>query len=414
MASSGYGQLVVVIPTRNRSDLAYNAIRSVLNQTDCDFRLLVSDNSTRAEELDQLARLCGEIADERLRYIRPPEPLVMSHHWSWALEQALADSRVSHVAFLTDRMLFKKHALRKLQKVISENPSKIISYNHDTVVDWEEPIHLKQEPWTGKVLEIETANLLQLSSRSVFPHCLPRMLNCATPRIVTEKIRATFGSVFSSLAPDFCFLYRSLAVEDSIVYFDQPLLIHYALQRSTGHTFGRGILSPDYKDWLRDNAPDALRYPKLPMPDILTGSNAILNEYVIVKEQTGSEKFPPIEMQPYLERLASEVEMFADPQLRESARKKLAVPKVEQNHRGPSVSFPRRVRNKIKWELGGPWAKNFWLLLARAVDVRPPADHRFGFKSVDEALAFDERFARPRSLTNHAYPFTSVTLSTIE
>jgi hypothetical protein len=282
------------------------------------------------------------------------------------------------------------------------------------VVDWEEPVFLKQEPSTGEVLEIETTNLLQLSSRSIFPHCLPRMLNSAAPRIVIEKIRAAFGDVFSSYAPDFCFLYRSLAVEDTIVYIDQSLIIHYALTRSTGHTFARGILSADYKDWLRDNAPEGLRYSRLPMPDILTGCNAMLNEYVIVKEQTESARFPAIEMQPYLERLASEVELFTDPQLRASARAMLPEAKVEQNHREPAVSFPRRVKNKIKWELRGPRAKSFWLFLARTFNVRPPEDHRFGFKTVAEALAYDERFARPRSITKDAHPFKSVTLSTIE
>jgi hypothetical protein len=119
-------------------------------------------------------------------------------------------------------------------------------------------------------------------------------------------------------------------------------------------------------------------------------------------------------MQPYLERLASEVELFTDPQLRASARAMLPAARVEQNHREPTVSFPRRVKNKIKWELRGPRAKSFWLFLARTFNVRPPEDHRFGFKTVAEALAYDERFARPRSITKDAHPFKSVTLSTIE
>ena len=150
------------------------------------------------------------------------------------------------------------------------------------------------------------------------------------------------------------------------------------------------------------------------MPDILTGCNAMLNEYVIVRQQTQSARFPPIEMQPYLERLASEVELLADPQLRASAKAVLPAAKVEQNHRGPAVSLPRRVKNKIKWELRSRRAKSFWLFLAQTFNVRPPKDHRFGFKSVAEALAYDERFARPRSGTNDAYPFKSITLSTLE
>ncbi|HVF50650.1 MAG TPA: glycosyltransferase, partial [Pyrinomonadaceae bacterium] len=104
-SAATYQGTVVVIPTRNRAGLAANAARSVLSRPDAGMRVLVSDNSTSEQEASELARLCGEIGDSRLRLVRPPEPLAMSAHWNWAMRQAL-EYDASHFTFLTDRMLF--------------------------------------------------------------------------------------------------------------------------------------------------------------------------------------------------------------------------------------------------------------------------------------------------------------------
>lgn len=65
---STYGQTLIVVPTRNRADLARKAIRSVLDQREADVRVLVSDNSTSEAELEELAAFCDALKDERLQY----------------------------------------------------------------------------------------------------------------------------------------------------------------------------------------------------------------------------------------------------------------------------------------------------------------------------------------------------------
>src|SRR4051794_10821383 len=102
-----YNGVVVVIPTRNRADLAINAIRSVLTQPGCDVQVLVSDNSTTDEDAGTLIRFCEQLKDERLRYIRPPESMSMSVHWEWAMQQALHLYSANHFSYLTDRMIFR-------------------------------------------------------------------------------------------------------------------------------------------------------------------------------------------------------------------------------------------------------------------------------------------------------------------
>src|SRR6476620_12635999 len=102
-----YTGIVVVIPTRNRSAIAMNAVRSVLDQPVENLHALVSDNSTIEAEREALAAFCSSQNDERLRYVRPPKPLPMAEHWEWALDEALGSSQASHVTYLTDRMMFR-------------------------------------------------------------------------------------------------------------------------------------------------------------------------------------------------------------------------------------------------------------------------------------------------------------------
>ena len=62
----------MVIPTRNRADLAKSAIRSVLEESGDNLDLIVSDNSTTEDHRSTLAAFCEEVSDPRLLYIAPP------------------------------------------------------------------------------------------------------------------------------------------------------------------------------------------------------------------------------------------------------------------------------------------------------------------------------------------------------
>ena len=171
--------------------------------------MVVSDNSTDAGSRDEVADFCSRYDDELVRYVRPPEPLAMPAHWNWALGTTLASSDATHVALLTDRMVLKADALADLLAVVQEHPDKIVSYNHDELDDRRSPIGLRLFPWTGKVLEIDSAHLLYLSSRGVIRAPLPRMMNCIVPRGHFAQLEQRFGAVFGSISPDFCFCYRA-------------------------------------------------------------------------------------------------------------------------------------------------------------------------------------------------------------
>src|SRR5687768_2353731 len=247
-----YTGAVVIIPTRDRPDLLRNAVQSVLGQSDL-VQVLVSDNSTSAENRSDASQYVRELRDERLQYTSPPQLLPMTQHWNWAINQALSLYAASHFSFLTDRMVFKPDALKSLIEILNAYPDKLLCYMHDKVLDFAPPYKVLQNEWSGKLYEVASTRLLKLSAESVmYDSCIPRMLNCFVPRTILNTIHARFGNIFSSISPDWNFAYRSLDTVDSILFLHKALLVHYATNRSTGESAHRGIRNAALEQFIKD------------------------------------------------------------------------------------------------------------------------------------------------------------------
>ena len=316
-SAAEYKGVVVVIPTRNRAQLAMNAIRSVLDQPIYDLQVMVSDNSASAPDREELSSFCAGLNDSRVRYLSPPESLAMPAHWEWAIEQALVRYSANHFLYLTDRMMFRREALKEVLDLVVLYPDKVVSYNHDRIADDRQPIRLEQYPGTAKLIEVETVRLSWLVSQSVLHHGLPRMLNCIVPREVLDRMRRRFGNVFASIAPDFNFCFRCLDIEDSILFFDKSPIFHYALNRSNGASVSRGEMTPDNADFTANLPVDnSIRNYATPIPQLNTAVNAVFNEYLIYKQESMSPRFFDMDLQNYLRANAVEMREVRDPQLR--------------------------------------------------------------------------------------------------
>jgi glycosyl transferase family 2 len=377
---SVFNEACIVIPTRNRADLTPKAIESVLNQADCHVRVIVSDNSTLEEARTSLARYCESLNDSRLTYLRPPEPMHMSRHWDWALQQAL-DTDSSHFAFLCDRMLFKPDSLKTVIDIVNQFPSSIVSYLHDKVLDFSPPYGVHQYEWSGKLYEVSSQRLLFLSANSVmYDGCCPRMLNCFVPRSVLNVIRMRFGSVFSSIAPDWNFTYRALEVVDSLLYFHKAVLVHYSQQLSNGESAHRGIRNRAYAEFV-DELPTPVNIDA-PYPEIVTVWNAIISEYCSVKKETNSVKFPELNLAAYAQGLASGIAAIEDPIVRLDMETKLKargwqVP--EKRSFGRKLFSPRTILNSPRT-----------ILSKMKLMIRPR------FETADQALEYALNRPRPR------------------
>ena len=275
---SSHWNLKIVVPTRNRADLAAIAVESVLAARLPTVQVMISDNSTDIAQREQLST---RWAGTPVQYVRPPEPLAMAAHWEWALRQALQDPTVTHVVFLTDRMSFQVGGLTALTHAVTRWPTKVISYAHDRVQDYRRPVELEQASWSGRVLDVSSALFVSdvAGAKQSMGMAMPRLLNTAVPREVLDQVRLRFGAACgNSTSPDFAFAFRCLSVVGSIVFYDRPVVIHYALDRSNGASVARGHMSQDHLDFMGDLKGEVLT--KAPLPGVVTVFNAIVEEYL--------------------------------------------------------------------------------------------------------------------------------------
>jgi hypothetical protein len=373
-------QLTIVVPTRNRADLAVAAVESVLEDAPAGVWVLISDNSTDAGDRDRLERFCRDRAHPALRYARPPEPLAMAAHWEWALHQVL-DAGATHVGYLTDRMVFRPGEVTRLLELARMHPQRVITFNLDEVDDFASPVALLQQDWTGNLYEVDSARVLALAARgTLHGGLIPRMLNCVAPREVLEAVAVRFGALFDSIAPDFCFGFRCLATVPSVAYYDKSPLIHYASARSNGASYRRGVANDAQADFEANLGEHGLNHAT-PAPDIPTVGNAIFHEYCLVASQ--APEVPPLVMQGYLGYLAREVPALQDTQLREHILKRLdelgwspAMARREHLRFAggllPYVVQPYNFLRRALWQgRGSPALSALWRS-ADVVGVQPP------------------------------------------
>ena len=395
-----YTGLVVVIPTRNRSAIAMNAVRSVLDQSVENLNVLVSDNSTIDAEREALAAFCSSQNDDRLRYVQPSEPMPMAAHWEWALDEALRSFQASHVTYLTDRMMFRRHALQEAVTAATHYAGKVITYNMDRIVDHVRPICVEQYPGSGRLLEIETLTLSRLLSRAIFHASLPRMLNSVVPLELLARMRARFGNVFLSIAPDFRFCCRCLELEETVLFFDKSLLFHYALDRSHGASVSRGEITADTADFAANLPVDnSMRNYATPIPQLITAVNAVFQEYCLFKQETNSPRFFDVDLPKYLEANAEEVQQCGDVKLRDEMLALLVAKGYRETRVAPErsraeVTFSERLGFKLKRVATSSSTTDAWLFAARRFGIEPPGENSFEFATLEDAIDYAQNLSQ--------------------
>jgi hypothetical protein len=380
-------ELVVVVPTRNRADLAQTTIASALADDDPRVSVLVSDNSTDPEQLERLQSWCAARLETRLHYARPPRPLPMSAHWQWALERALGDPGTTNVMYLTDRLVLRPGALEELLAIVERNPTDVITFGDDLIIDFDQPVTLLERPWTGKLLRVNADQLLRSAARGI-SLAAPTMLNSVVPRSVLEDIDGAYGSVFASIAPDYCFSYRCLDRVDSILHCDRALIIQRALWRSNGFSQIRGVSNADHADFLRELGDGGIN-AHAPVPALLTVTNAIYNEYEFVRGESTSSKLVPPRRHYYLGANARDVARLEDPLLQARMRSVLS------EHGWSSWTRLRYVLG-LSLSAAGYYSRHPRALVRRLLRKSPPRAE-FG----DSAQALDYTVRHPSAASAH-------------
>ncbi|MFA6988633.1 MAG: hypothetical protein WC197_01055 [Candidatus Gastranaerophilaceae bacterium] len=323
--SNEFKGLVIAIPTRNRAEMAINAIKSVFAYSESNVKLVISDNSTDEKEIELLSRFCSNLNNSRLNYIKPPESLAMPKHWDWIANYLLENYDETHFAYLPDRVVFKKGAINDLIEAIKIYPDEIISYNTDIVWDCEKPIKAYPENKPYKLTRITAEELIcAIADNIEAPRALPRMLNNVAPRSILNELKSKYGNIFISLSPDYSFAFRILENYGSIIYCEKSLIINYGFNRSNGINFAKNNFKDDAADFLKnlDKKNDNILF-LAPIPELLTFYNGIIHEYYLVKNESGSQKFKDINREKYLKRLEEETRKFININDRKKAVKVL-------------------------------------------------------------------------------------------
>jgi glycosyltransferase involved in cell wall biosynthesis len=74
----------VLVPTRERSETLYFALKTLCAQDFADAEFIVSDNASE----DDTASIVAGFKDPRVRYIRTPKRVSMTSNFNFAIEHA--------------------------------------------------------------------------------------------------------------------------------------------------------------------------------------------------------------------------------------------------------------------------------------------------------------------------------------
>ena len=386
--------IVILVPTRNRADLAVRAVQSAVRQ-EGPVTVVVSDNSTDAGQAAALEAECAGLAASMGRpvhYLRPGRDLPMPEHWEWARLQAHALRPTDHMMFVTDRTVLKPWATRRLLEIASAEPGRVISYNHDLVDDSAPEPLLRRETWSGAVTRVPSRRLLELTAALVLVRPLPRMLNTLVPSTVFARLAERHDRVFESVAPDFCLCFRILQQEPDILYLDEALTVMHGLDRSNGNSTSRGVASPDTVDFLDKAQSGGGVAAGTAMPDVTTTYNVIVHEYVAAAEAEGS-AMPPLDDRAYLRTLARETDAFVPGAMKDANMRALGRAGLSFGRRdrlGRSVGHVRHFLTVL-----GP--RDFVVLSADRLRTARPET----FATADEALEAATRGLPRRRSSRH-------------
>ena len=343
--------LAVVIPTRNRPDLVARAVASVATGVRQDITVVVSENSGPGANREAVAEICKR---HGVPMIGPEGDLRMVEHWEWALREVLRHVDPTHVTFLTDRMVYRPQASEYLLRAMRLFPGAISVFNHDRIDDSVARIRIQLQPSTFGVFRTDPRAVLSLAAEGrPAQWVIPRMLNAVVPVEIIHALVKENDRVFGGISPDYYFGYRVLATVDHYMSLDMPLLVHSALNRSTGNSWSTGRMSADATDFIRHEG--GLRF-ETPFPDLITITNAMLHDYAVVARETGSSRFVPIDTGALHAQLRRDVALMAPGAFRDEMASRLARyagPAVEVES-GPAPPTARRTLRGLAYRMVVP------------------------------------------------------------
>ena len=227
----------IIIPTKNRADTLYWALKTCVEQDYNNLQIIISDNSST----DNTREVTLGFKDTRIQYINTGTPLSMSGNWEFALSHV----KEGFVSFLGDDDAFLPGAITRLNKIVNETGclaigAACIEYNWPNHVN---PMHRNKSYFIKNNIETypDVKKLLSEVLASRLPYSvLPWLYKGFVSMEVLQRIKSQTGLFFNSRTPD---VYSALVIASNIdskkfFYSSEPFAINGASSHSNGISQG--------------------------------------------------------------------------------------------------------------------------------------------------------------------------------
>lgn len=227
----------IVIPTHDRPALLRSALATATAQRYADVEIVVSDDV--ADE--HTRRVVDELQDGRVRYVRPPRPLVQADHWEFAVGQA----RGEWVILYGDDDGVPPSFLDRLAAALEGGAPRLASwasayYRHPGAVGRPGNV-LTVYPFTGSPRRIASRDELERVYARLEGPSFPKFgPNAAVRRDLLDDVRMHAGRLFQAPIPDYTFGPVALALEPEYLFIDQPLAVCGIAPTSIGRVISNG------------------------------------------------------------------------------------------------------------------------------------------------------------------------------
>jgi glycosyltransferase involved in cell wall biosynthesis len=255
--------ITIVVPTRNRTELAVRAVRSVLAGTDARVEALVLENS----DTPVLTR--GDFSgDERVTVLPADRPLSMHDNW----ERGLDAARGEYIGYISDKDMFLAGALDRLMAILRDERPVVLNYR--------KPVYCAERrllfslPCRGGTMAVPTAPLLDAwFDQSQHLHYAPMIYNSLFRTDRVRAIRERAGRFFVGNSPDVCSGVLMAADTDHYTLVDEVLCLSHTGRWSNGYSSqSRGAVEGAFADFLRLYGRE--RFDALGLPICITSAIA--------------------------------------------------------------------------------------------------------------------------------------------
>lgn len=224
----------LVLPTLRRPDTFQHALRTLVNQTNRDFEIVVQNNGRDKQTED----IVTNFTDDLVRYFWSDDILPMSRNW----ELALSNARGEYITFIGDDDGLFSDACEIARALVTRNETDIVSWRPFSYY-WDS--HIISERKNRLIADVHSnfeTRLVDSRQRlrdffdfKVHYSHLPMIYNSFVSRALVNQVIEKAGNYFLGITPDVTSGIVNAACSKEFVLINRPLSIAGLSGHSTGH-----------------------------------------------------------------------------------------------------------------------------------------------------------------------------------